>query len=463
MSGSGGPAAPRLTFIKFLAGAVLAVVLGSSAIGRRRRFSASRLSLDLAVGLALAAPTALGLTLLGVPSRARFLVAAEFLLTIGFFFRSEPGSPRAQTPPPPQGGTIQFSFLVLALTFLAAVGKWFRAPLWSWDHFAIWGMKARRIVQDGMLDFGFLSLPAFRYSVPDYPVGLPLSWRVLSLALPEEPFFKGVHALFALALVLLLRRIVLRVSESHLMANTLAAFVCVSPLFWDTEALGLADLPLAFFAIASIAILLEARDSLAPVWTAGLLIGFVSWIKTEGALLSLSLLAFGALLLLRDGGGGRTRIVSRLAGLALPVLLFHLARSLIGRFLLSPGLGFFAADWAARADQRLQHPEQIIRPLTGELLRVEWGGLWLLFAATFLFCILKRRVVPAFLFGIVFAMLGSYCAVYFATYLDPVQHLQNSFFRVAAALIPLGTIGIAFVFEAEPPDRTASAGKPGPI
>jgi hypothetical protein len=451
-----------LTLIRFVTGVVLAVALGSSAVGRRKRSSASRLALDLAVGLAVAVPMVLGLALLGVPSRARFLATAEILLTIGFFlFRSERVTLEAQTSPPPQGRTVHLSLFVLGLTFLAAAGKWFRVPLWSWDHFAIWGMKARKIVQDGMLDFGFLRPPAFRYSNPDYPVGLPLSWRVLSLALPEEPFFKGVHALFALALVLLLRRIVLRVSESHLMANTLAAFVCVSPLFWDTEALGLADLPLAFFAIASIAILLEARDSLAPVWTAGLLMGFVSWIKTEGALLSLLLLAFGALLLLRSGGGGQARVVSRVAGLALPVLLLNLACSLIGRSLLSPGLSFFAGDWAARADQRLRHPGQIIRPLAGELLRVEWGGLWLLFAATFLFCVLKKRVIPAFLFGIVFVMLGSYCAVYFATYLDPVQHLENSFFRVAAALIPLGTIGIAFVFEADPPGRAASAGKPG--
>ncbi len=456
-------AAPRVTLIRFLTGVVLAVALGFSATGRRRRFSASRLALDLAVGLALAVPIALGLALLGVPWRARFLATAEILLTIGFLFRSERGTLRAQTSPPPHEGAVKFSFLVLGLTFLAAAGKWFRVPLWSWDHFAIWGMKARKIVQDGMLDFGFLRPPAFGYSHPDYPVGLPLSWRVLSLALPEEPFFKGVHALFALALVLLIRRIVFRVSESHLLANTLAASVCVSPLFWDTEALGLADLPLAFFAIASIAILLEARDSHAPVWVAGLVIGFVSWIKTEGALLSLLLLVLGTLLLRRDGGGGRTRVVARVAGLALPALLLNLACSLIRRSLLSPGVSFFAGDWAARADQRMRQPGQIIRPLAGELLRVEWGGLWLLFAAAFLFCAFKRRAIPAFLFGIVFAMLGSYGAVYFATFLDPVQHLQNSFFRIAAALIPLGTIGIAFVFEADPPGRAAPAGKPGPI
>ena len=31
------------------------------------------------------------------------------------------------------------------------------APLWSWDHFAIWGLKSRRMVVQGRLDLGFLA------------------------------------------------------------------------------------------------------------------------------------------------------------------------------------------------------------------------------------------------------------------------------------------------------------------
>jgi hypothetical protein len=381
---------------------------------------------------------------LGLPIRARVLVAGELLLALGFrLFRFRRSTPGISAEPPPIAGIGRLSFLVLGASFLVAAGKWLEVPLWSWDHFAIWGMKARRMVQDGILDLGFLRLSGFQYSVTDYPVGLPLAWRVLALALPEEPFFRAAQVLLGLGLVLLLRRVALRIADSRALADILAALLCASPLYWDTEGLGLADLPLAFFAVASIALVLKARDRLAPVWVAGLVIGFLSWVKTEGVLLALLLLVFGAFLLLR----GRPPDAGRLASLALPAILLNSASFLVARYLLSPGVSFFWGDWRGRAASRLRHPGEIVALLGKELLRKEWLGLWVVFALGLLTCLLTGRALPSLLFGIVFLMLGSYSAVYFATYLDPRQHIENSFFRIAAALVPLGMAAIPFALE----------------
>ena len=226
----------------------------------------------------------------------------------------------------------------------------------------------------------------------------------------------------------------------------MAAVVCVSPLFWDTEAMGLAELPLAFFAVASIALLLDARDGRAPVWVAGATIGFVSWIKTEGLLLSVLLLVFGAFLLRRGSSDRRT---VRLAGLGLPAVALGFASLLISRRLLPAVLSFFWGEWRVRGQLRLRHPGKILAALGDELVRRDWWGIWLFFAAVFLLSLLTRRVLPSLLLGTVLAMLASYAAVYFFTYLDPVEHIRHSFFRVAAALVPLGTIGVSWVFEGE--------------
>lgn len=443
-----------MSLVNFLLGVLAAVALGSSAIGRRRRLSPSRFALDLAVGLALSAPMVLVLAEIGLPIGARVLFAGELLLALGFrLFTSRRSTPGISAAPAPMVGISRFSFLVLGVSFLVAAGKWLEVPLWSWDHFAIWGTKARRIVQDGILDLGFLRLSCFQYSKTDYPVGLPLAWRALALSLPEGPFFRAAQALFGLGLVLLLRRVALKVAESRVLADILAALLCASPLYWDTEGLGLADLPLAFFAVASIALLLEARDRLAPVWVAGLEIGFLSWIKAEGALLALLLLGFGAVLLLR----GRPPDAGRMASLALPPIALNSASFLVARYLLSPGDSFFWGDWRGRAASRLRHPGEIVTLLGKELLRKEWLGLWVVFALGLLTCLLTRRVLPSLLFGIVFLMLGSYSAVYFATYLDPRDHIENSFFRITAALVPLGMAAISFAMESnrrgQPPGR----------
>jgi hypothetical protein len=423
----------------------------------RRAWSPSRFALDLAVGLAIAVPGILILGLLALPLSARWILGLEMaLMAVFLFFRSRRPQARIPSELLDRSRLTDFSALVFGASFLAAAVKWLRVPLWSFDHFAIWGMKARKIVQDGVLDLGFLRLNSLTYANADYPLGLPLSWRALSLARPEEILFKSTHAIFGLALALLVRRIALRVSGSSPLANTMAAFLCVSPLFWDTEAMGLAELPLAFFAVASVALLLEARDGRAPVWVAGATIGFVSWVKKEGLLLSLLLLAFGAFLVLRGARSGRRAV--RLAGLGLPALFLGFASLLIAWRLLPAGLSFFLGEWRGRSQLRLRHPGKIIAALGDELVRGDWWGIWFLFAVVFLYSLLTRRMLPSFLLGIVLAMLASYAAVYFFTYMDPLEHIQHSFFRVAAALVPLGTIGVSSVFERDRP----RPGIPGP-
>ncbi len=432
--------------LRLALGLAVAAALGSSVLPAWRARSLSRFALDLAVGLAIAVPTILILGLLLLPLYPKWIVAWEALLIALFLFwrRRWPQDLAASEPvePPRTGGLSGFVF---GVSFLVAAGKWLRVPLWSFDHFAMWGIKARRIVQDGALDLGFLQLSSLRYTAVEYPIGLPLSWRVLSLHRPDDTIFRIAHAVFALALALLVRRTVLRASGSWRVANTMAAFLCVSPLYWNTEAVGLADLPLALFVVASVALLLEARDRRAPAWVAGITIGFVSWIKKEGSLLSLLLLALGLILLWRESKRGSR--VARLAGLGLPALLLMSATFLITWHLLPRGVEFFAEDWRGRAYQRLREPGKILSALGHELLRIEWWGIWLLFALVFGYCLLARKPVAALTLGIVLAALGTYAVVYFVTYLDPLEHIDHSFFRIAAALVPLGLVGISFAFE----------------
>ena len=320
--------------------------------------------------------------------------------------------------------------------------KWVQTPLWSWDHFAIWGLKARRIVQDGVLDLNFLKLANLRPAVPDYPIGLPLTWRFFSPSTPGAAMFKSAHALFAAALAASFYGCSRKLGTTRAMSGLAAAVLCASPLFWDTEAVGLADLPLASLAtIATLMILEEQEDSGFPAWATGSVLGFLSWIKTEGLLLGL------LLALLAAGPGRGTRPIRDRIALLTAWFGWAAGAAAIRFFLLTPAVGFLAGNWTDRAARRLQSPRTILLALLAELRGTEWFGLWLLFAAAAVL-VLRRTHSLRFLWMVVTCQLSVYALIYLGTRLDPVEHIRSSFHRIASALAPLAILSAIAAFGA---------------
>lgn len=376
----------------------------------------------LLVLLALLVAVSLPLALLGMPVAplsALLLAAALFPLV-----RKVRLSPIVQE----ESSAALLARIALFLAVALFLVKIALAPLWSWDHFAIWGMKSRLMLSEGRLDLGFLSLPGFERSVTYYPVGLPMLWRLLALGgLPGTALFKVVHALFGLALVAVTRRGVLRLSRSPAMADALAALLAASPLLWDTIAVGLADLPLALWATAGVVLALESKD-----WPAGVCLGFLPWIKQEGLPLAVLALFAAAVILPK---GRKTLFLS--AGLLIAGALA------VGRLLPKAGPTFFDGDWRARALERLSRPGEILTMLGSDLAAPDWLGFWFLFAAGLALALWRRNRTALLLGGVVLLQLGLYAAVYFFTYVPPAGHILSSFTRITAALVPLGILAIA--------------------
>ncbi|MFP5285719.1 MAG: hypothetical protein ACLGI9_08275 [Thermoanaerobaculia bacterium] len=386
--------------------------------------------LRLLVLLALLVALSLPLALLGMPvAPLSVIVLAAALFPLARRVRLPPPIVEERWPRPVALLARIALFLALAL-FIAKVVL---APLWSWDHFAIWGMKSRRMVVGGRLDLGFLATPGYEASVTFYPVGLPMLWRLLALGgIPGTAFFKAVHALFGLALVAVTRRGVLRLGRSPAMADALAALLAASPLLWDTIALGLADLPLALWATAGLVLALESRGEM-PVWPAGVCLGFLPWIKQEGMSLAVLSLIAAAVVVRKN----------RLAALFLPAGLLIAGAVAIGRTLPQGGPTFFDGDWRGRALERLSRPGEILAMLGSDLAAPGWLGFWFLFAAGLALALWRRNWTALLLAGAVVLQLGLYSAVYFFTYLPPAGHILSSFTRIVAALVPLGILAIA--------------------
>ena len=75
---------------------------------------------------------------------------------------------------------------------------------------------------------------------------------------------------------------------------------------------------------------------------------------------------------------------------------------------------------------------------------------------------LRRRPLAAALGAVVLVQLAAYAGTYFATYLDPVEHIRSSFFRIAAALLPLALVAVSGGLGGPDRARTPPAAREGP-
>lgn len=250
---------------------------------------------------------------------------------------------------------------------------------------------------------------------------------------------------------------------AHRGAAAAGALVAVSPLLWDTESLGLADLPLATLATLAVLLAVIARRKLgspghhlAGLLAAGVALGGLPWIKQEGWPLGVWLLLAAGLLVVwgfeADSGprsgrwaglGGRAGQWQSLALLVGPCAALWGLQPLVHAPLTAPATGFLSGRWTERVVEHLPELPTILGHMAVDLLRWDWCLLWALFALASFLAVRNRHRryrLPAILGGVVLAQLGVYTFIYLATYLDPAAHILSSFVRIAAALVPLAAI-----------------------
>ncbi|HZF12122.1 MAG TPA: hypothetical protein VFE33_25320 [Thermoanaerobaculia bacterium] len=435
----------------------LALLVGWSLLkpAGREALSPAGLGLALVFGTTLLVGIGFPLARLGAPVTASTIAGLAGLLAAGLFLLGRRRPPLRLAVDAPGDRLSKLAGLLLLAGLALFLAKLRLAPLWTWDHFAVWGIKSRRMIQDGALDLGFLDVRSFWGIEPQYPLGLPFAWRLLSLgAVPGELAFKVCHGLFALALVAITHHGLLLASGSRRIANGLAAWLAVSPVLWDTVGVGHADLPLALWAVAALVLVFAAiavpagERGKASLRLAGLAAGFLPWIKQEGLVVALALLAASALLVGRSPRDRRVVWQDRLA-LLLPAAVTLAASRLVTNVPRAHGINFFAGRWWVRVASRLAHPGELLGLAAKDLLAADWLGIWIVFAVV---CVLTvtwrrsrrpRRGPAAILCGIVAGLLAVYVSIYFVTVLPARPHLEGSFFRLLCPLAPLALLALA--------------------
>jgi hypothetical protein len=163
----------------------------------------------------------------------------------------------------------------------------------GWDAFSIWNLHARFLFRGGAQWRDGFS-PLISWSHPDYPPLLPGAiahfWSVMGYESPAVPAAIGFLFTFGTVGVLFSSLSILR---GRMMATLGAIAMLSTPFFIEQGASQYADVPLAFFFLATIVLLClqgeSPEDPSAPpgrgfLVMAGLAAGFAAWTKNEGIL-----------------------------------------------------------------------------------------------------------------------------------------------------------------------------------
>jgi len=336
-------------------------------------------------------------------------------------------------------------FLLVCLTAVSWHALGF--PLFEWDAFAIWGLKAKVVYYESLF-----SKPAYfreatlSYSHLDYPLGLPflVSGAYAALGGVNDQWGKVIFPFLAAAFILMLFdscRWKLNTKKSLIIAA-----VCIgnSPfLRWAGS--GNADLLLTFYYGGSILYLLkwlENRRS-GDLLVSALFAAFGAFTKNEGLVLA----AMNLLILLMDAGIMRRRkIFYATASFIIIQALFSLPWLIWSMDIPRTHENYFGRLTITTVINNLPRLNIVLPYFMQQAFWFgRWGGIWMLLIA---FALMGWRAFiyrPVAWGWVLFILHGClYILAFVVTPWDIDQLVWSSLDRLLMHLIPLLAVLVAF-------------------
>jgi hypothetical protein len=346
---------------------------------RRFDVAAGLFHLSLAGGIGLGMVSCLYFLLM-LPAHAGMLVyldrvmvailiaLAALLYQKGFFHREGVLTPEENVPlkyrplfPVLFGGALISGLITIAVAFL-------KEPHGKWDAWVIWNLHARFILRGGGHWQDFLS-SGLDWTHPDYPLLIPLSivrmWKYAGSETLYGPIVLSVLFTLAVAGLLVFSLAILRSRPQGYLAGLV---LMGSPYFLDMGAYQFADIPLAFFILATlVAFFLHDRfcgRRGTPLLLTGLAAALAAWTKNEGLLFLFVVLAARFVWVVRATGGREAlRQAAWFVAGAAPVLIV-LA---VFKWHLAPPSDIFAGQGLQPLLERLTDWPRYVQILTAYL------------------------------------------------------------------------------------------------
>jgi hypothetical protein len=293
------------------------------------------------------------------------------------------------------------------------------APLWEWDFWAIWGLKARVFLEAGGIDWRFLQSPWNTFAHPDYPLLVPFAYDFAALVGGgwSDRWLGLLFVAWALAFLLVARD--LAAAETKPLAAALITLALSSLAV--SRYVGLAEGALVAFLGAGVLFVRRGIlfDDIVSWRHGAILLGLAACTKNEG----LAMLASVAIAIAIVD----VRRVVRLwpaAAIALPWLvlraLHHLPTDVVS--------GSLAARFVARA----AGAGEIFKLL---LLNLHDPWLWAALLVGLLIIPVAARNRERFVFLATLFQLLFYAGAYFVTPHDPGWHIATSWPRLTMQIV----------------------------
>lgn len=399
-------------------------------------------------GLGLASYTYMIALLAAGASRASVIGLDGALLAAAavWWWRRRTLSPRL--PPTPWRGGERAALAVVVIAAVGALAA-FTAnalvnPHGEWDAWAIWNVRARFLFRAG---------PQWRRAFSaelmhaDYPLLLPAAvahvWTSAAAESNAAPL--AVALCFAGALVVLLAAALAYLrGRMHGLLGGLC--LLATPLLLRRAAWQYADIPLAFFLLATVALLAVADRAAAAadapaargaLILAGALAGMAAWTKNEGALFVVAVVAVRALCTARARTLDWRRAAAFAIGLAPGALVLAYFK-----LVLAPRSYLFADQHVADYAARLLDPSRyaVIATVAGAVLLQSLGIITVAVPVAVLLLGRTRDATArraAAWVGLLLALVAlGYAAVYLVTPLDLDWQLRHSLDRLLLQLWP---------------------------
>jgi hypothetical protein len=462
---------PLILLAALLPVTAVGLLLGATPWDRGHAPAPIALGAALAVGLGIGAGSVTFFLALVACNGARAgvltLDCALILGAVAFWWRSARTTRRGQhTPPVPRPARDRALAAAVAVAALAGAAAFaantLASPHGEWDAWAIWNLRARWLFRAGAAWRGAFGEHAIH---GDYPLLLPGAvarlWVYDGADTTLVP--AALAAIYALALVLLLYG-ALAAIRGRTQGLLGALGLLGMPLFLTNAAWQYADIPLAYYLLAALA-LLAVRDHdpacgpTALAW-AGVAAGLAAWTKNEGLLVVL------CLVMVRTGSAlaGR-RWASAPAVWFLGGVLVPAAAVLYFKSALAPPTYELAGQHSGDILARLADPHRyaaILRATCVELLHA--GGVLLIGLGAYAALLGRTRDQPARraarAAALVLALVAlGYGGVYLITPADLAWQLSHSLDRLILQLWP-SALFTFFLSAANPAEMDVPAPTP---
>ena len=332
----------------------------------------------------------------------------------------------------------------MALPMIGLVVWLSRLRTLGWDGLFNWEIKARiAFLNGGVIPLDFFSDPTRPWTLQGYPLLLPLTeaWFYGWMGSADQEMIKLLFPLFYAAALGLIAVGVARTGCA--VWQTVFAFLLIAAtpltLVGDGSASsGYADFPLAVFYLAAVVYLIEywIEDAERSLRLLGCLAAIMCWVKQEGAVLWLCLIALAVVKIVQR------RQARRLPELILPGLTLLIGWSVFVGFVKPPTGDNFLPITPQTLWNNLNRATTIFPSAISEMLNWKhWGVLWPMAAVSIALLAGDRRL--AALAALVIAPIALYCGIYFfSAWPGFATHMSSSFPRLLIHITPVAVVAV---------------------